>query len=101
MKQFFPFVLCALALAVLAGRAEAKVKTKLVEYKQGDAVLEGYLAYDDAAKGKRPGVLVVHAWMGLDDNAKKRAEMLAELGYVAFAADIYGKGVRPKNRDEA
>jgi dienelactone hydrolase len=46
-------------------------------------------------------VLVVHAWMGLDDDAKKRAEMLAGMGYVAFAADIYGKGVRPKNRDEA
>jgi dienelactone hydrolase len=98
MKQLF---LCVLALALFAGRADAKVKTQLVEYKQGDAVLEGYLAYDDALKGKRPGVLVVHAWMGLDDNAKRRAEMLAQLGYVAFAADIYGKGVRPKSRDEA
>jgi len=64
-------------------------------------VLEGYLAWDDAAKGKRPGVLVVHAWMGLDDNARRRADMLAGLGYVAFAADIYGKGVRPKTPDEA
>ncbi len=88
-------------VAALAASAHAKVKTQLVEYKQGDAVLEGYLAYDDAVKGKRPGVLVVHAWMGLDDNARHRAEMLAQLGYVAFAADIYGKGVRPANRDEA
>ena len=96
-------VLCAimLALALAGGRAEAKVHSKLVEYKQGDTTLEGYLAWDDAAKGKRPGVLVVHAWMGLDDNARQRADMLAQLGYVAFAADIYGKGVRPKNRDEA
>jgi dienelactone hydrolase len=93
--------MCALTLAVLAGRADARVKTQLVEYKLNDTVLEGYLAYDDALKGKRPGVLVVHAWMGLDDNAKKRAEMLAQLGYVAFAADIYGKGVRPNSRDEA
>jgi len=94
-------VLCAIACDSLAGRADAKVHSQLVEYKQGDTVLEGYLAYDDAAKGKRPGVLVVHAWMGLDDNARHRADMLAGLGYVAFAADIYGKGVRPKDRDEA
>jgi dienelactone hydrolase len=98
MKQLFFWVL---VVAVWAGRADAKVRTQVVEYKQGDAVLEGYLAYDDAWKGKHPGVLVVHAWMGLDDNAKKRAEMLARLGYVAFAADIYGKGIRPKTRDEA
>ena len=90
-----------LIVAALAATAHAKVHTQLVEYKQGAAVLEGYLAYDDAVTGKRPGVLVVHAWMGLDDNARHRAEMLAQLGYVAFAADIYGKGIRPTNRDEA
>lgn len=93
--------LALLALVLLATRAEAKVHGQLVEYRQGDTVLEGYLAFDDAAKGKRPGVLVVHAWMGLDDNAKQRADMLAQLGYVAFAADIYGKGMRPKDRAEA
>lgn len=93
------FVIAIVALG--AGRAEAKVKSQLVEYKDGDQVLEGYLAYDDASTAKRPGILVVHAWMGLDDNAKKRADMLAALGYVAFAADIYGKGVRPKDKDEA
>src|ERR1043166_3451725 len=90
-----------LIVLALAGVAHAKVKTEVVTYKQGSTVLEGYLAYDDAQTGKRPGVLVVHAWMGLDDNAKKRTEMLAELGYVAFAADIYGKGVRPKDKKEA
>jgi dienelactone hydrolase len=88
-------------LAALSVTAHAKIKTQLVEYKQGTDVLEGYLSYDDAIKGKRPGVLVVHAWMGLDDNARKRADMLAGLGYVAFAADIYGKGIRPKSPDEA
>ena len=93
--------LAILFLALAAGVAQAKVKSQLVEYKQGDTVLEGYLAYDDAVSGKRPGILVVHAWMGLDDNARKRADMLAQAGYVAFAADIYGKGVRPKDRDEA
>jgi dienelactone hydrolase len=93
--------LVIIALLLVPSLAFAKIKTQLVEYKQGDTVLEGYLAYDDAAKGKRPGILVVHAWMGLDDNAKHRAEMLAQAGYVAFAADIYGKGVRPTSRDEA
>jgi dienelactone hydrolase len=88
-------------IAALVTRAEAKVHGQVVEYKQGDTVLEGYLAFDDAVKGKRPGVLVVHAWKGLDDNAKARADMLAGLGYIAFAADIYGKGVRPKDNDEA
>ncbi|MFT3692744.1 MAG: dienelactone hydrolase family protein [Kofleriaceae bacterium] len=89
------------AVCSLAGTAHAKVQNKLVEYKLGDVTMEGYMAWDDAVKGKRPGVLVVHAWMGLDDNARKRADMLAGLGYVAFAADIYGKGVRPKSPDEA
>ncbi|MBK1987348.1 dienelactone hydrolase family protein [Sphaerospermopsis aphanizomenoides BCCUSP55] len=79
----------------------AAIRTKNIEYKQGSTVLEGYLAYDDAIKGKRPGVLVVHEWNGLQSYAKKRTEQLAKLGYVAFAADIYGKGVRPKNSQES
>ena len=79
----------------------AAIHTETVEYKQGDTTLEGFVAYDDAIQGKRPGVLVVHQWMGLTDYEKKRAEMLAQLGYVAFCADIYGKGVRPQNTAEA
>src|SRR5258708_15577126 len=79
----------------------AALHTEMVEYKQGDTTLEGYLAYDDAVKGPRPGVLVVHDWLGCDSYAKMRADMLVKLGYVAFAADIYGKGVRPKGPDEA
>jgi dienelactone hydrolase len=74
---------------------QAKIVTRDVEYKQGETVLEGYLAYDDSKNAKGPGVLVIHEWDGLGDYAKRRARMLAELGYVAFAADIYGKGVRP------
>lgn len=84
-----------------AANAQAQLHTKVVEYKHGDTVLEGYLAYDEAIQGKRPGVLVVHAWMGLGPYAKKRAEQLASLGYIAFAIDMYGKGVRPKNAEEA
>ena len=92
----------ALVLAVAcAGPALAAVKTELVEYKQGDAVLEGYLAWDDAVRGKRPGVLVVHDWLGVSADTRKRAEQLAKMGYVAFCADVYGKGIRPTGPTEA
>jgi dienelactone hydrolase len=88
--------LCAAMTLLASAPASAAVKTRLVEYRQGDTVLEGYVAWDDSAgAAKRPGVLVVHDWTGVAAYAKKRAEMLAALGYVAFAADIYGKGVRP------
>ena len=90
-----------LILLCLAVSAEAAVKTKIVEYKQGDAVLEGYLAWDDAKSVRRPGVLIVHEWTGVNDHMKQRAEMLAKLGYVAFAADIYGKGIRPSAQPDA
>lgn len=75
--------------------AEAKIVTKTIEYKSGDTVLEGYLAYDSRKK-KAPGVMIVHDWTGVGPYVKKRAEQVAALGYVAFAADIYGKGVRPQ-----
>lgn len=84
-----------LSFAALASAAFAEIKTEIVEYKDGDTTLEGFLAYDDAKSGARPGVVVVHDWTGLQDYAKRRTRMLAELGYVAFAADIYGQGVRP------
>lgn len=79
----------------------ATLVTRAIEYQQGDTTLEGWLAYDDAVTGKRPGVLIIHQWKGLTDYEKKRAEMLAGLGYVAFAADIYGKGIRPQTPQEA
>jgi dienelactone hydrolase len=81
--------------------AQAQIHTETIEYKQGDAVLEGYLAYDASLKGPRPGVLIVHQWKGLTDYEKKRAEMLAKLGYNVFALDIYGKGIRPQSSQEA
>jgi dienelactone hydrolase len=84
-----------------SGMANAAVKAKVVNYKQGDTALEGYLAWDDALQGRRPGVLVVHEWTGLGDYARTRARKLAEMGYVAFAADIYGTGIRPKTPPEA
>ena len=93
----------AAALMVLAGAnmTKAAVKTEVIEYKHGDVVLEGYLAYDDAASAKRPGVLVCHEWVGHNPYVRKRAEQLAALGYVAFALDMYGKGVQAKSRQDA
>ena len=81
--------------------AQAELKKEAVEYKHGDAVLEGYLAYDDAIKGKRPGVIVVHEWWGLNNYVRMRTEQLAKLGYIGFAVDMYGKGLRPKDAKEA
>jgi dienelactone hydrolase len=81
--------------------AGAQIHTQTVEYRQGDTVLEGFQAYDGDTKGKMPGVLIVHQWKGLTDYEKKRAELLAKLGYNVLAVDIYGKGVRPKSNQEA
>lgn len=80
----------ALLMLLLASPAAAEIKSKAIQYQHDDAQLTGYLYWDDAIDGKRPGVLVVHEWWGLNDYAKKRAKMLAELGYVAFAVDMYG-----------
>jgi len=93
--------LFALMMVLAAQSVEARLITKNVEYKEGDTVLEGYLVYDDSVQEKRPGVLVIHEWTGVNDYVKKRAAQLAGLGYVAFAADIYGKGVRPSTPDLA
>ncbi|TGK11502.1 dienelactone hydrolase family protein [Leptospira fletcheri] len=89
------------ALILSASSISAKVKTEIVEYKQGDTVLEGFLAYPEGKEKKAPGIVLVHDWFGLGENTKARAKQLASLGYVAFAADIYGKGVRPKSNEEA
>lgn len=90
---------CTLFLAGFL--AQAGIHTETIEYKQGDTVLQGYVAYDDKLAAKRPGIVVVHDWMGPGAFAKKRAEELAALGYTAFAADIYGKDLRPKDTKEA
>jgi dienelactone hydrolase len=88
-------------LLLVAAAATAGIETKMIEYKDGETVLEGYLAYNASLSSLRPGVLVVHQWMGLTDHEKTQAKKLAELGYVALAVDIYGKGVRPKSPQEA
>lgn len=77
------------------------VRTDSVEYRDGDTVLEGYFAVPADLDGeKRPGILLIHDWTGLQEYARDRARQLAELGYVVFAADVYGKGIRPENPRE-
>jgi len=81
-----------LSLLLAAAAVQAEVQTKAIAYEDDGAKLTGHLYWDDAVSGKRPGILVIHEWWGLNDYAKKRARMLAELGYVAFAADMFGDG---------
>ncbi len=94
-------LIAMLPLLMMAPAVSSQIKTETVTYKHGDVVLEGYLAYDSTLKGPRPGVLVVHEWTGLNDYTRMRTEELAKLGYIAFAVDMYGKGIRPQNAQEA
>jgi dienelactone hydrolase len=79
----------------------AAIKSTPIEYKQGGAIFEGVLFYDDADTAPRRAILVCHEWWGLNDYSKKRAEQLAQMGYVAMAVDVYGKGVQAKTMEEA
>jgi dienelactone hydrolase len=80
---------------------QAEVKTQEVTYKDNGTELKGYLTYDDAVQGKRPGILVVHEWWGHNPYARKRARMLAERGYTALAVDMYGDGKTADHPDDA
>ena len=91
----------AALLLTAPAAARADLVRRTVEYREGDTVLEGYLVLDPASPGKRPGVVVVPDWLGVGKESLRRADDLAKLGYVALVADIYGKGVRPKNGQEA
>lgn len=94
-------LLLLVVLLFCSSLAQATVQGKEVIYTAGGITLKGYIAYDDAIKGKRPGVLVVHEWWGNDEYARKRARMLAELGYTALALDMYGDGKQAHHPDEA
>lgn len=105
------FLLMAMAFAACAGdRADADldlesdapgVATSEVSYEAGGVTMNGYLAHDPSVEGRRPGVLVVHEWWGHNDYARRRAEMLAELGYTALAVDMYGDGKTADHPDDA
>jgi len=98
MKKMLSLLLLT---GVMAMNAEAKVELKKVEYKSGDQTFEGVIAMDSAMKGKKPGIVVFHNWMGVTGETESKITELAKLGYVAMAADVYGKGIRPKDAKEA
>lgn len=93
----------ALLLALFSSfsATHADVRGYSVEYTVGETKLQGYIAYDTAIKTKRPGIIVVHEWWGHNEYARKRARMLAQLGYTAFALDMYGDGKQASHPDDA
>lgn len=91
----------ALLFALALGASYADVITRDVDYQVDGVTMKGHLAYDDAIEGARPGVLVVHEWWGLNDYARSRARMLAELGYTAFALDMFGGGRQARHPEDA
>lgn len=103
MKTLFALVLLTTMGSALLTTAHARLVTQTVDYADGGVLLKGYLAYDDSKTGSRklPGVLVIPEWWGLNDYAKKRADQLAEMGYVAFGVDMYGYGEVTENKDRA
>jgi dienelactone hydrolase len=103
MKRFLFAGLFGAAIAsLMAGsQAWAALRTETIVYRQGGQEFKGYLAYDDAVEGPRPAVLIIHEWWGLNDYIKTRAQQLASLGYLAFAADMYGNGFSTKDPKEA
>lgn len=90
-----------LILLLLPTIVFAKVKTERITYEKNGVKMEGFLAWNEKVKQPAPGIVVFHEWMGLGSHAENSAKQLAELGYVAFAADVFGVGIRPKNVEEA
>ncbi|MEK6742365.1 MAG: dienelactone hydrolase family protein [Nitrospirota bacterium] len=103
MKQVLTILMVIALVMVGAGLAAAapKIEGKPVEYTAGGVTLKGYIAYDANVKGTRPGVLVVHEWWGQNEYVRKRARMLAELGYTALALDMYGEGKMAEHPGDA
>uniref|UniRef100_A0A7C3V6L5 Dienelactone hydrolase family protein n=1 Tax=Desulfobacca acetoxidans TaxID=60893 RepID=A0A7C3V6L5_9BACT len=94
-------LLSGLVVLAMATAGYGKMVTQTVQYKHKGTMQAGYLAYDDAVQGKRPGVLIIHEWWGLNDFAKQAAIRVAHLGYMALAADMYGQGKVTQDPEEA
>jgi dienelactone hydrolase len=101
MQLILPAVL-SVVFVLFGGPAHAEMKSQWVEYSHGDTKLKAYMVYDDKVTGKRPAVFMIHARDGMTETTQKNAQIWAKLGYVVFAADIFGfgQGVLPKNVDE-
>src|ERR1700730_1929482 len=100
IARIVTFVLTAAAVLLQAGAAQAGLKTQWIDYKQGDTALSGYLVYDDAVQGRRPGVLMIHDRAGFSDGHLAEAQVISQAGYVVFADEIFGKGIVPKTVPE-
>ncbi|MEQ8907010.1 dienelactone hydrolase family protein [Ekhidna sp.] len=110
-KLFYGLVLGAFLFACTSTEKESesdtpeevpvKVIGKVTSYATDSTTMVGYLAMDVNDSSKRPGVLVVHEWWGHNEYSRERAEMLADLGYVALAVDMYGDGKQAAHPDEA
>lgn len=100
-----PRILLATTLCLITSFSNAvcvaEIRSKEIEYQAGTVKSKGTLFWNDEIQGRRPGVLVVHEWWGLDDYAKNRAQKLAEAGYVAFACDMYGEGKTTQHPKDA
>lgn len=110
-KYAFPLLLIAVFFGLNSCNSSVKteneatavpsIKEHAVSYSADSVNMNGFVAYDESSEAKRPVVLVVHDWWGLNDYAKKRARQLAELGYLAFAIDMYGNGITADNPEQA
>lgn len=103
MKNSLQALMVAGCILVFTGLSfgQPRIEAKAVDYSAQGMVMRGYLAYDGNLKGKQPGVLVVHEWWGINDYVRRRVRMLAELGYIGLAVDMYGEGKQATNPDEA
>ena len=101
MKKLTLLILVALLGLTPACKKKTDIRGEPVDYRADNVTLKGYLAYDHSIADKRPGVLIVHEWWGLNDYARKRAMMLAGLGYTALAVDMFGEGKQATHPKEA
>jgi dienelactone hydrolase len=98
MKRLSGFIILGWLMSASGFSA---VKSKAIEYKKGNETFEGLLIAPEKVSGKLPAILMVHNWKGITEETRRQAERFADLGYIVFAADMYGKGVRPKGTEEA
>ena len=105
MKKLSVIVVILILASIFSCTESVKQKSDLIEqdvvYTSDSTNLKGFMVYDNKLKGKRPGVLIVHEWWGLNDYARNRAQMLAELGYTAFAVDMFGDGKTATHPEDA
>jgi len=98
MRNLMAGALFALSLST---QAVAAIQEEAVTYKDGDTVMKGFIVYDDAKKGKRPGIVVVHEWWGITAHTREEARKFASQGYTAFVADMFGEGKTADNPTDA